>query len=91
MDRSWLDEALCAQVGVDIFYPRDYHREDSTEALQTCAQCPVIAQCLEDAARFETAPDKIWGVWGGLSRLERQRQFRQARRRNQKLVYRLEA
>jgi WhiB family redox-sensing transcriptional regulator len=60
-DAGWEDLAACrAEPGaVDVFFSEEL--TDIVEAKRICAECPVIAPCLEGAiARAEPC-----GVWGG--------------------------
>lgn len=58
---DWQEDAVCAEVGGDIFFPE--HGESSLPAKQLCARCPVARQCLAGAVeRGET-----WGIWGGVA------------------------
>lgn len=69
---AWQDDALCAQVGTEMFFPE---KNGSTfDAKRVCAMCPVRRQCLEYALSMEENPV---GVWGGTSVQER-RKMRQA-------------
>lgn len=62
---AWVDDALCAQVDPEIFFPE---KGGSTrEAKQTCARCPVAAQCLD----YALANGESYGLWGGTSERER--------------------
>lgn len=71
-DRPWAEDALCAQVDSEIFFPE---KGGSTrEAKLVCGRCPVKAECLADAL----ATDERFGVRGGLSERER-RQLRDRR------------
>lgn len=40
-----------------------------------CRRCPLNMQlaCLREADRLETGPKHVYGVWGGLSPIERLR------------------
>lgn len=58
------DEALCAQVDPELFFPEKGHSSD--KAREICAKCPVRAQCLEV---FGDVID--YGVVGGLTEPER--------------------
>lgn len=67
---GWRDDALCARVGGDIFFPND---DLSTQypqgAKSVCVVCPVRAQCLE----FALENDIGFGVWGNMTPPERAR------------------
>ena len=62
---TWMDDALCAQIGSDFWFPEK--GEPVTEAKRICEGCPVRVPCLEYALEIG---DKF-GIWGGKS--ERQR------------------
>lgn len=87
---GWFEEALCAQIGPEVFFPSEYtdvnnsHRYD--EARPVCAKCPVWRECLIedlDVSEFEKTrgveiiPD---GMRGGLSPRERNMLIHRARR-----------
>lgn len=74
LDRSWVSRAACRDMDTELFYPT--RGESVREAKAVCARCPVIEECLEWAL---AVPEKF-GIFGGLSALER-RQMRRARRR----------
>lgn len=61
-DRSWWADASCATGGARLtalFFSEEL--QDIAAAKRLCAECPVLAVCLEGAmARREP-----WGVWGG--------------------------
>lgn len=61
----WMEEAVCATVDPELWYPE---KGGSTqEAKFLCSRCPVAARCLE----YALANQEVWGVWGGLSGRER--------------------
>lgn len=62
----WFLYATCREVDPDIFYPDK--GESVALAKKICAVCPVVDRCLDHAIDANEA----WGVWGGLSRRERQ-------------------
>ena len=70
--RHWQDEALCAQVDGDMWFPEK--GGTTREAKRICAACPVRADCLE----YALARKESFGVWGGLSERERNRLTRAA-------------
>lgn len=61
-DRSWWALASCATGGAGLaplFFSEEL--QDIAAAKRMCAECPVMAECLEGAlVRREP-----WGVWGG--------------------------
>lgn len=64
---EWMDEALCAQVDTEVFFPPK--GGSSAPARRVCAMCVVSAECLEYALRM----DMRHGVWGGKSERQRRR------------------
>lgn len=64
-DERWRDEALCAQVGQELFFPEQ--GESIGPAKRICGSCPVHVDCLD----YALAHDQRYGVWGGLSERER--------------------
>ena len=67
---DWRADALCAQVGGDMFFPETTDTSATRAAKRICADCPVRAECLNDALTADTNPP---GVWGGTSKTERRR------------------
>jgi WhiB family redox-sensing transcriptional regulator len=62
---KWQDDALCAQVSQEMFFPE---KGGSTrDAKRICTTCEVKAQCLDYALQN----NERFCIWGGLS--ERQR------------------
>ena len=66
---AWMDDALCSQIGGDIFYPERV--DNSKEAQSVCAMCPVRQQCLDYATRHDIS----WGVWGGIPQQRREQYY----------------
>ena len=59
---TWWDEASCrttAQASSPLFFSEEL--QEIAAAKRICADCPVIAPCLEGAIRRR----EPWGVWGG--------------------------
>lgn len=61
MAEHWWDAAACRNVpeAKDLFFSEEL--VDIAAAKRVCADCPVIADCLEGAIRRA----EPWGVWGG--------------------------
>jgi WhiB family redox-sensing transcriptional regulator len=68
----WIKRAACRGLDAELFYP--LKGLPVTEAKRVCARCPVKAPCLEFALRT----NEKFGVWGGLSAIERRRMRRNA-------------
>lgn len=63
----WMDDAVCAQVGNDLWFPEK--GGSTAEAKRICGTCPVAAQCLE----YALARNERFGLWGGKSERERRK------------------
>ena len=70
---EWMDEGLCSQVDMDLWFPGDGQPSDLPKMICNGREgrpgCPVRAQCLE----YALSHDERFGVWGGLSERERGR------------------
>ena len=66
---EWHTQAACRGMGPADWFP-DRYAQPTRETLALCAACPVVEQCGE-AGRSEPA-----GVWGGLTRSQRERRRR---------------
>jgi WhiB family redox-sensing transcriptional regulator len=65
---DWLDDALCAQIEQDVFFPG---KAESVEpAKRICRMCPVVDECAKYAL---TSPVFLLGVWGCMSENERKK------------------
>jgi len=71
MPGEWADHAACKGVDPNVFHP--VRGEDLGAARSYCEGCPVRAECLDHALRFEPH-----GVWGGTSAKQRIRMRRAA-------------
>lgn len=70
---GWQELGLCTEADPEAFFPE--RGGDVRPAKRICRQCPVIRQCLE----YALENDERWGVWGGLSEMERRRLRRERR------------
>lgn len=68
-DTAWMDDALCAQVDPELFFP-ELGSKDFDRARQVCANCPVAASCTDYALR---RPD-LEGIWAGMTKEQRRRE-----------------
>ena len=67
---DWRADALCAQVGGELFFSETTDTAITRAAKRICGDCPVQAECLNDALTADTNPP---GVFGGTSKGERRR------------------
>lgn len=63
--RHWLERALCVDVEPELFYATT--RNAINEAKAICRECPVRAECLDDAYEVNDG----WAVRGGMSPRQR--------------------
>lgn len=77
LDTSWLAQARCRGVSIDVFFPPvswdndEIHQGTYDAAEAYCSSCPVRQECLEAAIyRLE------YGMWGGTSERGRARMRR---------------
>lgn len=73
-DATWMEDALCAGIPTELFYPEGPNAADAALAKRACGMCPVRAECLD------TFINEDHGVFAGTSPKER-RALRQARRK----------
>lgn len=71
MIHDWYLDALCAQVDPELFYPEQ--GSGGQKAMRVCAQCPVIAECLDFAIKSR----ERHGIWGGTTPNQRLAMIRQ--------------
>lgn len=64
---SWYDDALCAQVGDDLWFPEK--GGDTADAKAICRSCTVRAECLD----YALATNQRFGIYGGVSERGRRR------------------
>lgn len=74
MTDDWLRRANCVGVDPDLFFPERGDMAAIREAKAICAGCTARTSCLEANLH------ELEGIWGGTTRIERQR-MRGARRR----------
>ena len=76
---DWMAQALCAQIGPDLWYPDPGDAHAAQTAAAVCHTCPVRADCLDYAMATETQGDRH-GVWGGLTPTARNRLWHEQRK-----------
>lgn len=69
---EWMNDALCAQVGLDEFFPEK--GTNPHQALSVCRRCDVRGACLDYALSI----GPVTGIWGGTTERERRRLRRAA-------------
>lgn len=69
----WMLHGRCRTLSPSEFFPSDGVGVE--RARRICAECPVVAECLEYALTFRIDH----GVWGGCSEREPRRILRQRR------------
>lgn len=72
-EARWQDRAACKGMDPTIFFGPEHtevvkeKRDREEAAKQICRTCPVNQECLEHALESKEA----YGIWGGLTELER--------------------
>lgn len=66
-DLSWMDDALCIEIGTDPFFPEPNDWTGSQQAQRICDRCPVRQQCADYA---DTLP-WLQGIWAGTTAHQR--------------------
>lgn len=67
---SWMDDALCAQIGGGLWDSPDNDGPGanySKDARKVCRRCPVMDPC----ALYGVAHAELEGMWGGMSPRQR--------------------
>lgn len=65
-DDDWSALGSCSQVDPEIFFPEK--GGSNRDAKLICTKCDVREQCLQ----YALDNDENYGIWGGLSKKERQ-------------------
>jgi WhiB family transcriptional regulator, redox-sensing transcriptional regulator len=84
---SWRQQGSCLGDDADAFFAPDGREpalrraERERRAKQICRQCPVLAECAENAIVAE----EQYGIWGGMSETERAPLIREYRRGSRSL------
>lgn len=70
----WQRDAACRDMDSEIFFHPDWERGPArarreATAKAVCQSCPVVEQCRAHGLTFQ----EPYGVWGGLSRHDRDR------------------
>jgi hypothetical protein len=68
-DTDWMGDSKCSDKAIDP----DIWFNNVPMARLICSLCPVQDFCLAHALERETEGEVLLGVWGGLSRIQRQR------------------
>ena len=71
---SWSQQALCAEVDPELFYPEVGHAPTAKAAKEICKHCVVRVECLEEALTV----NDLYGIRGGMTYSERKK-LRRAR------------
>ena len=75
--RSWMDDANCKGMDVNLWFPTNDGGNYSKFAIEVCESCDVRMECLEYGEEVSHG----YGMFGGLS--PNQREARRARLRVQ--------
>jgi len=67
VNQPWHVAAACLGLNTEMFYPYRTDIEGVEQVRPICMRCPVRQQCLQ----FAIDNDERFGVWGGMSAIER--------------------
>ncbi len=76
-DRTWQPIALCRGNHSHLFFPpstserKDERERREVRAKSICKVCPVRRDCLD----YALAIREPYGIWGGLTEIERRQQL----------------
>ncbi len=76
---NWRAAGACLTADPDLFFPISSAgpgEKQIARAKSICADCGVQRKCLE----FALAHDQVYGIWGGTTPEDRQRERRRKRR-----------
>ena len=76
---NWRSAGACLSADPDLFFPISTTgpaQRQIARAKLICAQCRVRQECLE----FAMSHDQVYGIWGGTTPEDRQRDRRRKRR-----------
>ena len=76
---NWRSSGACRSADPDLFFPsagRGQAERQIARAKMICAGCRVRRECLE----FAMTHDQTYGIWGGTTVEDRQRDRRRKRR-----------
>lgn len=68
---QWWEQAACAGVPTDLFFPDRGDRFSAAEARRYCARCPVSVECLYEEVELEDVglgPKSKWNGGVGIVR-----------------------
>lgn len=74
--KEWRDSSACAGTEAALFFPAGTGESDQPRiaaAKEVCGACPVAQPCLSYALRVESETGLRYGIFGGLTALERRR------------------
>jgi WhiB family transcriptional regulator, redox-sensing transcriptional regulator len=76
---NWRSSGACRSADPDLFFPisaQGSAEKQIARAKMICAGCQVRQECLE----FALSHDQTYGIWGGTTAEDRQRDRRRRRR-----------
>jgi WhiB family redox-sensing transcriptional regulator len=77
--QNWRSAGACLTADPDLFFPissAGLGEQQIAEARAVCVACVVRRECLE----FALAHEQVYGIWGGTTPEDRQRDRRRRRR-----------
>jgi WhiB family transcriptional regulator, redox-sensing transcriptional regulator len=69
MREDFWDNALCREIGTEIFFPeKETSSSDYAAAVRICRKCEIRQKCLD----YALADADLVGIWGGVGWKRRQ-------------------
>lgn len=71
-DHAWRNDAACLEEDPELFFPEgesERYQRQIDAALEVCAICPVVDECLS----YALEADQRTGIWGGTTAEQRRR------------------
>jgi len=71
-DHAWRNDAACLDEDPELFFPEgesERYQRQIESALEVCATCPVVDECLS----YALEADQRTGIWGGTTAEQRRR------------------
>lgn len=70
MNVGWMSQAECRGMDMNLFFP-PRGAQFKADAVKVCRRCPVSEQCLDYGMKKATGSGDNYGMFGGLTPLQR--------------------
>lgn len=72
--QPWTQDALCAKVDPDLFFPEKSSGKTAQQAKAICGRCDARSDCL----LYALTAGETFGIWGGTTESERRKLRKEA-------------